>query len=198
MQDEKPLTEQESLALITSMINKAKNDYHDTGVSALLWGSSVTICGIVSFIGAVYNKPQLFYIWYLTAVAVVVQVFIAIRESRRRKIKSYNDSGMNGIWISYGISIFLFSYYSNYFNLPHENVLFLIAYGIPTFATGISRSFKPMIIGGIACWVLAIAAIYTKHEAYTLLYSVIAAQLAWFIPGVILRRKYLKAKRGNV
>lgn len=197
MQDDKPLTEQESLALIASMINKAKDDYHETGVSALLWGSIITICGLVSFVGSLLKMYSLFYVWYLTFIAVVVQVFIAVREGRRRRVKSHNDDAMNGIWISFGISMFMFSFYSGNFNLPHENVLFLIAYGIPTFATGVSRNFMPMIIGGIACWLLAIAAVYTP-EGYTLLYSAIAAQLAWFIPGIILRRKYLKAKRGNV
>ena len=38
MAEEKILTEKESLALITSMISKAKCDYEETGISALLWG----------------------------------------------------------------------------------------------------------------------------------------------------------------
>ena len=197
MQDDRPLTEQESLALIASMISKAKCDYEETGISTLLWGSIITICGIVSFFGAILNIDQLFYIWYLTIAAVVAQVFIAMRENRQKKVKSYSDATANGIWMSFGISMFLLSFYFGKYQVPHENAVFLTVYGIPTFATGVGRNFRPMIIGGIACWVLAIAAIYTP-DSYALLYSAVAAQLAWFIPGLILRKRYLKAKRGNV
>ena len=42
--EEKVLTEKESLALITGMITKAKNHYHESGSSALLWGFANVIC----------------------------------------------------------------------------------------------------------------------------------------------------------
>ncbi|HWB27475.1 MAG TPA: hypothetical protein VG738_18495 [Chitinophagaceae bacterium] len=197
MEDDKPLTEQESLALITRMITKAKCEYEETGVSALLWGSIITFCSIASFIGQETGTAWLDYVWFLTIAAVIVQVFIAVREGRKKKYRSYDDATMSGIWISFGISMFMFSFYASNFNIPHVNVLFLIVYGIPTFATGISRHFIPMIWGGIACWLLAIAAVYTPLP-YPLLYTALAAQLAWFIPGLILRKRYLKAKGRNV
>ncbi|HVX48541.1 MAG TPA: hypothetical protein VHB48_00235 [Chitinophagaceae bacterium] len=197
MEDEKSLTGEESLAIITRMINKAKCEYEETGVSALLWGSVITICSLVSFTGRQLDIDSLDYIWFLPIGAVAAQVIIAVRESRRKKYRSYDDATMGGIWISFGISMFLFSFYASKFNIPHANVLFLIVYGIPTFATGISRNFKPMIWGGIACWLLAVAAMYTKPP-YTLLYTAVAAQLAWFIPGLILRKRYVKARSGNV
>ena len=40
MAEENNLTEQQSLEIITQMINKAKDDYEETGVGALLWGMS--------------------------------------------------------------------------------------------------------------------------------------------------------------
>ena len=49
MENENELTEQQSLELITRMINKAKDDYRETGVGALMWGSIVVICSLVSF-----------------------------------------------------------------------------------------------------------------------------------------------------
>jgi hypothetical protein len=38
MEQEKELTSQESLELITRMIRRAKDDYRETGISALLCG----------------------------------------------------------------------------------------------------------------------------------------------------------------
>jgi hypothetical protein len=179
------------------MINKVKCQYEETGVSSLLWGSVITFCSIVSFIGFELTVNWLDYVWYLPIAAVIVQVFIVMRENRQKKYRSFDDAAMGGIWMSFGIAIFIVSFYGAKFNIPHETALFLIVYGIPTFATGISQNFKPMVIGGITCWLLAIAAMYTP-DGYTLLYSAVAAQIAWFIPGLILRKRYLEAKRGNV
>lgn len=195
--DERPLTGEESIAIITGMINKAKQDYNETGVSCLLWGSIVTICNLTTFAAIKLNAGWLAYVWYLTIVAIAGQVYISVRESKRRAFKTHQDAAMDGIWISYGIALCLFSFYSSKFEIPHANAVYLTVYGIPTFATGIARRFRPMVVGGIACWVLAIVCMYALPP-YTFIYGAIAAQLAWFIPGIILRKRYLKAKRGNV
>jgi hypothetical protein len=50
MEEEKQLTEQESLALITNMIQRAKSSYHESGLSILLWGSVVFIASIVTYL----------------------------------------------------------------------------------------------------------------------------------------------------
>ena len=39
-QEEKQLTEKESLQLITEMIQKAKANIHERGTSAIMWGTS--------------------------------------------------------------------------------------------------------------------------------------------------------------
>src|ERR1700754_3326390 len=106
MEQKKELTGQESLELISRMISRAKKDYQDTGVSALLWGSVITICSLVSFANAYINISALNYIWYLPVLAVFAQVYISIRESKRRKLKSHDDNMMGGIWISFGIATF--------------------------------------------------------------------------------------------
>jgi hypothetical protein len=197
MEDEKPLTGEESLALITRMINKAKCDYEETGISALMWGSVITFCSIVSFVAYEINVHVLNYVWYLIFAAVVPQIIIAVKQRRRKQYTSYAEDFMGGIWISFGIALLLFTIYNGRVHPPLADIIFLIMYGVPTFATGFSRRFTPMVVGGIVCWVLAIAGLYTDYQ-YRMLYSAIAAQCAWFIPGLILRRRYMKAKAGNV
>ena len=49
MEEINELSGEESLQLITRMINKARNDYHETGVSALLWGSVITVFSLLTF-----------------------------------------------------------------------------------------------------------------------------------------------------
>ncbi len=197
-QEEVFFSEEESLLLITQMISKAKSDFIETGISALMWGSIVTFCALVEFASFYYPIPWADLVWLLTFLAVIPQIIISVRERKKKKFKTYHEDAMGGIWIAFGVSMFLLNFYLNSLTVPvgslRPNALFLIVYGIPTFATGFTRRFKPMIFGGIACWVFAVVSLYTSYP-YALLLVAGAALLAWFIPGIILQRRYLNAKR---
>jgi len=197
MEQEKQLTSQESLELISRMINTAKKDYYDTGVSALLWGSLITFCSLVSFAGYYLKWPGLNIIWVLTFIAVVPQINISIRERKNRRIKTHDGDLMSGIWISFGISMFVLPWVIGILGLTNVGSLYMVIYGIPTFTTGYARRFRPMIIGGIACWVFAILASFAP-DPFVNLYVAASAQLAWFIPGLILRKRYLRVKESHV
>lgn len=192
---EQQFNEQESLRLIDEMINKVKSDFHESGISALLWGSVIVVCSLVSLLNLRLKIPLLEYVWLLTFVAIVPQVIVSVRESKKRRYKTYTDDAMSGIWISFGIAIFILSFYSGLFAVPHSSALYLTLYGMPTFATGVTHRFRPMIIGGVICWVFAIASFFINSTALQLVLFAVAAFVAWLLPGVILRRKYLKAKR---
>jgi len=93
--------------------------------------------------------------------------------------------------------MFLLNYFDMRYNLSNPISLYLILYGIPTFAIGYGRKFRFMIVGGIACWVFSFLSSLTPSP-WQLLYLAGGAQLAWFIPGLILRKKYLQERSKNV
>ena len=199
MEQEKVLSSQESLELITKMINKAKRDYLDTGLSALLWGSVIIICSLATYINYSNNRkwPSLAYIWFLTIVAVIPQVVIAIREGKQRKHKSYDGELIGGIWIAFGITMFVLGYVFFRFRTEAETAIYLAVYGIPTFAIGFARRFPAMVFGSIGCWIFAILSLYANFPN-SMLCLAAGSLLAWFIPGLILRIRYLKAKQQHV
>ncbi len=211
MTDEKKLTEKESLELITQMINKAKNSYHDTGFSAMLWGSVIAVCSLIRLSEIHFNYKLPFDIYLLTLVAVIPQIFFSIKEKKERKVKSYDDIYMDYLWLGFGISIFLLILISN--NIFSEwgswaaeyktatgktaspgfyefvNPLFLMLYGMPTFVTGAACKFKPMLWGGLFCWVSCIVAVYTPVKIDLILVA-LSAIFAWLIPGILMEREY--------
>jgi hypothetical protein len=197
MEQDKSLTEAQSLELITSMISRAKNDYYDSGISALLWGSIIIICSLATYANHWLKWAALDYVWFLTVAAVVPQIIISIREGKRRGYKSHESHMIGGIWLSYAIAIFLFSYVDYALNISQDAPIYLTLFGIPTFATGYGRRYMPMIVGGLACWVFAVLALFIPYPNALFLMAA-GALLAWFIPGLLLRRCYLKAKRQNV
>ncbi len=197
MEQEKELTSEESLELIARMISRAKDDYRETGISALLWGSVVTFCSLITFFNFYWKIEWLRYIWFLTFVAVIPQIIVARQESKQRKVRGHHDDFMGGIWLSFAISMFLLTWFDGRYGIHMAASIYMVIYGIPTFTTGYARKFRPMIFGGIACWVLAVISGFLDFP-YTMLCTALAAQSAWFIPGLILRKRYLKVTKENV
>ncbi len=198
MEQEKEMTGHESLELIASMIQRTRRDYLDSGLSALLWGSVISFCSLAAYLNQVaWHIPRFDYIWFLTFAAVIPQVIIAVREAKARKIKTYEEGYMGGIWISFAIAVFLLNFIFARYNSEAQAAIYLMLYGVPTFATGYSRRFAPMLIGGIACWGFAVLSLYVGYPN-TLLCITGGALIAWFIPGLILRRRYLNAKKTHV
>src|SRR5688500_18000396 len=112
MEDQK-LSEKESLALIATMINKAKNSYHDTGMGAIMWGAVVAICSLEKLSEIHFNYRLPFDIYLLTFVAIIPQIFISIKEKKERTVKAYDDIYMDYIWLGFGICIFLMIFIIN-------------------------------------------------------------------------------------
>jgi hypothetical protein len=223
MSNEKKMTEQESLQLITEMIQKAKaSHFHENGTSAILWGSVIGFCGLFSFCRAQFNwNTGWFDVWFLALIAIIPQIIINIKDSRKSVVKTDMQLAMNAIWSVYGFSIFALIFYFNVVPsvserfLAVDNIILLakdtqtgqisnwhpyifsqgsllmLLYAIPTLTTGIARKFKPMLIGGIICYIFFVASCFTTSK-YDLLMNGLAGICNWLVPGLILRNRYLK------
>ncbi len=215
MQD-KELSHEESLRLINTMINKAKQVYHDTGTGAMLWGAVIAICSIIKFTELQFNYRLPFDIYLLTLVALIPQIYISVREKGKRKVTSYDDVFIDYIWLGFGISIFLLIHIINGVYNAWQPVateyrmltghaaafrfseyvpsFFLLLYGLPTFITGAACKFKPMLWGGLFCWICCIITVYTTVKI-DLLLTALSAIMAWFVPGLIMEKEYRLAKK---
>ena len=221
--EEKQITQQESLLLITEMINKAKTSFHENGSSAILWGSIIAFCGLISFAQLQWNFSVGFDVWLLTLFAFIPQAYINIRARKNKRVVSHVEAAMNAIWIVYAISIFALVFYFNVvpsatdkllaadgiyltkttadgtitgFNyyIPSSGSLLLLLYAIPTLATGIACKFRPMTIAAILCYAFFIGSCFTP-TAYDMLLNGLAGIFNWLVPGLILRRRFNKQKK---
>ncbi len=190
---EQQFSEQDSLQLINSMINKAKNSYSESGTLYLVWGFTILICSVTQFIAIkFFNYQQAYYIWFLTWGVFFYQVFFLARKKKRVKVKTYTDEILGYVWICFIVCLFVMLFVliqSKSFTLI--NTVILVLYGIPTFLSGAILKVRPLVIGGIACWVLAEVSLFIPIEYHILLISV-AVIVAWIIPGMFLRNKFLK------
>ena len=222
MSQEKMLTEKESLDLIATMIQKAKGNFHERGTSAIMWGAVVGFCGLFSFFKFEFEiNTGWFDVWLLTLLAIIPQIYLAIKESRDIKVKTHQQEALNAVWIVYGITIFGVIAYGNIVpgateqifksvgkELLEKNIasgeiktyhpqvfsqssLLLLVYAFPTLVTGLVKKFKPMLYGAILCYALFIASLFTQVK-YDMLFNGIAGIFNWLIPGLILRNRFKK------
>lgn len=227
MAKESTFSEQESLQLIAEMIKKAKGSYHDTGIGSLLWGAVVAIASGVNFLQREYDFKLGFDIWWLVLAAIIPQVYISIQEKKIKKAKLYDDDLVDAVWLVFGISIFAMGFYQNFVPVQTEKFIaeegwtlmkhysdgrpdevirpftpslysiYILLYAFPTMVTGMVKKFAPMKLGAILTYGLFILSLFTESR-YDMLLGSIAALVCWFIPGIILRKQYLRQVSVNV
>jgi hypothetical protein len=219
MNQQNTFTTNESLDIISQMIKKAKNTFLDDGFGPLLWGITIVLCALLHILVIWLGiKNNWLNPWFLTLVAGSIQITYSINQNKKKLAKSWNDTAMGYIWSAFAIAMFLGTFIKPmvealfFPNSPSRSIdvfSIFILYGIPTFITGGIMKFKPMLIGGVVCFFCAFASIFAdkaafmqqinfKQAAYiNLSLTAIAATAAWLVPGIILRKKFIKAKANN-
>ena len=190
---------QQSFAVIQQMIDTAKNQFSENGHLYLLWGWVVLVCSIAQFfLLTIFHYQYHYLVWMLTWVAFIYQMIYLAKEKKREKVKTYTDRIIGFVWIAFFIMMILFGGLfgavlgESYYKMISPG--FLALYGMPTFLSGIILRFKPLIIGGISCWVLSLIALYVPYD-YQLLLLPAAMIVAWIVPGYLMRSKYRKVNR---
>ena len=190
--EEKVLTEKESLALITGMITKAKNHYHESGSSALLWGFANVICFVLAYLQEENWISLPFNPFWLMIIAVILQVYFSWKERASKRTVTFKDETHYYVWLAFGISILILTVAGGFSEIGYIVLpLILLLFGIPTFISGCIKKFKPLIFGGIVCWILSVISFFFRENEVFLLVAM-GAFFALVIPGFILRKNYYK------
>lgn len=193
---EKEFTPLESIQLINSMLEKAKNRFAENGFLYLLWGWVISLTAIAHFILLKTNTlthPEV--VWTSCWATVIVQIIYLVKKKKKKNVKSYTDETIGSIWIAFGMCMGIASFILNKADVGYLIYpVFLMLYGVPTFLSGTVMQFRPLKIGGICCWILAIISTFVAFE-YVLLLLSLAVILAWLIPGYLLRSKYLNENK---
>jgi len=185
----------QSLLLIESMINRAKDKFAEDGSMYLLWGWVVFVCSLTQFVLMHFFKyPYHYIVWFASWIVVIYQVVYIRKKIKQRRVRTYTGYILGYVWLTFVIVIFLLAFLigrlteGDYYS--HISPILLTIYGIPIFLSGIILRFKPLVIGGIGCWILAIAAMLIGNYDYQFLLIPLAMIIAWIIPGYLLRAKY--------
>jgi hypothetical protein len=192
------LTEKQSLGIIQEMIQRARNQYSEDGSMYLLWGWTILFCSMVQFLlDVLIHFPRPWAIWSVTWVVAVYMIIQLRRKEKSSQVRTYTEELIGSVWLAFVIMMIVTFFVLMRFvpEFYRYNFLFiLICYGMPTFISGAILQFRPLVWGGVVCWLMAAAGGFVNFH-YHPLFIAFAVVSAWIIPGYMLRAKYKRSKQ---
>ncbi|MEI9945671.1 MAG: hypothetical protein WDN26_15820 [Chitinophagaceae bacterium] len=191
---EEKFSPQESLQLIRSMIDKTKQDISDNSIYFLVWGWLTFFACTGQFIlKHIYNYPHHPVVWWVIVIGVVFSVYQGMKEGKKIKVKSYVGDSMKYLWIGMGIAYFVLSMILTKTGWDKTVFpFFILLYGLGTFISGNIIQFRPLIIGGVIAFGLAVGAVHLDYD-YQMLCAAVAILVSYIIPAYMLRARKLAA-----
>jgi len=184
-----PLSAQESLSLIESMIREAKGRVSNSSFYFLLWGWVIAICnfsmyGLMKYSDYPQYAPA---VWMLAIPAWIVTMIYGSRQQKKRGTESHLDRINMWLWIAMAITItpiWLFGAKINWM----INALIMMPVGSATFVSGVIIRFAPLRMGAFVFWTAAILCFFLA-PADQYLVGGIATMLGYLLPGYLLRNQ---------
>jgi hypothetical protein len=187
---EENFSPQESLRLIQSMITKTKQDISESSIHFLVWGWITLIACTGQFVlKHIFNYEKHYMVWLLTIVGIIFSNWYSFKERKTRKVKTYIGDSINHLWIGMAIAYLVLSIILTVigWNSP-VFPFFILLYGLGSFISGSIIQFRPLVIGGIVAFILAIASVFAEYD-YQMLFGAAAILFSYIIPAYLLRAK---------
>ncbi len=181
---------EQSLQLIQSMINKTKQNMSDNSIYFLVWGWLTFFACTAQFILKHFLQYEKHYmVWTVIIIGILFSVYQGQREKKAMKVRTYVDDNMKHLWAGMAISFFVLGMILT--QLGWGTVIFpffIMLYGLGTFVSGNFIQFRPLVIGGILAWALAIGSTFVNYD-YQMLFGAGAILISYIIPAHMLRNR---------
>jgi hypothetical protein len=181
---------EQSLRLIQAMIDKTKQDISGKAHYFLVWGWITFIACVGQFVlKHIVHYEKHYQVWFIIIVGIVYSIYMGIKEDRAERVKTHIGDSMKYLWTGMAITYMVLSVVLTKIGWE-TNVypFFIILYALGTFVSGNILKFKPLIIGGILAWGLAIVAVFLEYD-YQMLAAAGAILVSYIIPAYLLPGK---------
>ena len=113
------------------------------------------------------------------------------RDGKKIKVKTFIGDANRFLWTAIGFSFFAPAFIFSKEGWQYCYPIYILLYSIGTYVTGSLIKFKPLIIGAIICFPLAIITAYTDFDTKIIMLA-LAILVSYIIPGHLLRIQYIK------
>jgi hypothetical protein len=188
------MNEKQSLQIIQNMIENSKVKFRDNSFFFILWGWLVLIASIIHFGLEQFDFRYYYMVWPIMMISGgIVSGIVGYKLSKKVKAKTVYDSAMIYLWGGFFVSIILINIILRVLGTHPDNipVFILLLSALATMVTGGILDFKPLIIGGLSCWLWLVLCLIIPME-YIVLVSGMSTVTAYLIPGYLLKFRIKK------
>jgi hypothetical protein len=182
----------EKLNVIYDMIENSKTQIRENGFFYLLWGWLVLVASLTHFTLMRMDIFYSFLAWpVIMTIGMVISVVAGIRMGRKAGYRTHIDTAVIYLWYGFFFTLLVILAFAIRGKITWEiaNAIIISMYGLGTFVSGGILKFKPLIIGGICCWIISLGVFFIPGE-YTLLLVAGSIIIAYLIPGYLLRKSH--------
>lgn len=187
---EEKFSPEQSLQLIQSMISRTKQNMSDNSIYFLIWGWLTFIAFIGQFIlKHILQYEKHYMVWLVVIIGIIFSIYQGKKDEKKVRAKTWVGENMSHLWAGMAISFFVLSMIIT--RMGWGTVVypfFIMLYGLGTFVSGNFLRFRPLIIGGIIAWILAVASTWVSYD-YQMLFAAAAILFSYIIPAYMLRRR---------
>ena len=178
------------------MINQAKNNITDSGLSWLLWGVMLFLTSISTYIFIDIGADNIFLGWNIFGIITIVLLSYEMLMHKKKTVRTYVDDLLRLVDIGFIICLFIVIFAINIAVGPNAGFGFLLMIFafLMLIKGGVIKS-KALMIGAAVNWTGAIAIFINKEFRYDMLIMAAAVLIGYIIRGLILRAQYKKQIR---
>lgn len=184
------MNEQQSLKIITEMIETAKSNITNSSFYFLLWGWAVFTASLLHYVLLVNCYELHFLPWpiLMTLTGVIAGVY-GYMNSKRTVVRTHIDKFFTVLWVSITVAlVLLLALLSKLADFKAAYVAVMVVFGLGTLVTGAIIRFMPLVIGAVIAWLCAISYLWVDFPE-ALLVMALAILSCYIIPGYLLRSK---------
>ena len=186
--EEKIMSGEESLKIITDMISKTKVNISQGSFHLLFWGWLIFACSLSDYIIANFTEyAHPYYVWLLVIPGVFVSMTFGIVKGRKSRVHTYADKLYMWTWMGFMVSMTVL-FIVQYERMDLISPYILLLAGFATFISGFILKFKPLITGGIIFWIIAVIVSFAGPSVAPLGMP-LAVVAGYIIPGYMLKNK---------
>ena len=186
--EEKLMTGEESLRVITEMINKTRVSITQSSFHLLFWGWLIFACSLSEFLlWKLTDWTNAWYVWLFVIPGVFVSMIYGFVRGKREKVFTYGTAIQVWTWMAFLVSSVIFFIVYPLETGDISKYMLLLA-AMPLLISGAVLRFRPLMWGAVSFWVVALVAHFGGHTVSGLAMPV-AMIAGYLIPGYLLRKK---------
>jgi hypothetical protein len=200
MNQDKKITEQESLQIIQQMIETAKKEQKDDGKGWIIWGWLLFAASAFTFVNLQMKWFSNYFFWNLFGFASLALLLVSLIRylfyKKATKVKTYTAELFEKLNIGFFIFLLLIIVSINRGVSPVLGFSLLLGlYGFWILIYGAALNFRPSVIGAYITWACAFAGLFVSRFEWTMLLHATAVLFGYIIPGHLANIEFNKIHR---